>query len=354
MAVDRNALLKELTEASGVSGAEDEVRKLIVRELRHLVDDVSADPLGNVLARKMPKRPNGFAPRVMIAAHMDEVGLMITHVEDNGGLKFQSVGGIDARVLLSKTVRIGTDKIPGVIGSKPVHLLKEDEREKPSKIDDLTIDIGATGRKDAERYVKVGDYAGFDVPYGRLGHLVAAKALDDRVGCALLLDLIKDEFEFELHAVFTVQEEVGLRGAQVAAYSIRPDVAIVLETTVADDLPKDRDESPTTRLGGGPAITLMDKGMIADRWLVDLLISSAQADSIPYQIKQPLVGSTDAGAIQRVAEGTRTAVLAVPCRYLHSPTSTMDPNDFDNAARLIRQTLVRLPEWAATGYGATK
>jgi len=343
------SLLKELTEIPGVAGAEDEVRAFIGRELRNVVQDVWTDALGNVFARKPAARQAVSALRVMVAAHMDEVGLMITHIEENGRLKFQPVGGMDQRVLLSKTVRIGKHGVPGVIGVKPIHLLKPEERDKAVKTEDMTIDIGANNRRDAEGYVKIGDYASFATEFGTIGNLIAAKALDDRAGCALLLNLLKGEYEFELVAVFTVQEEVGLRGAHVAAYSIRPDVAIVLEGTIADDLPKKRDESPTSKLGGGPAITLVDRMVVVDRGLVEMIIRSAEDNSIPFQIKQPLVGATDAGPIQRTGAGVRSAVVAVPCRYLHTPVSLMDPIDYENTSRLIGKVLARLPEWARSG-----
>ncbi len=338
-------LLKELSEAFGVSGHEDDVRQRILEAIKDLIDEHRVDALGNLIALK---RGTGQAQRkVMVAAHMDEVGLMIVHVEKEGSLRFRPVGGIDPRVLLAKKVLIGTDRVPGVIGVKPIHLLERKAMQQVVQVQELSIDIGASDEEEAKRLVKVGDYAVFDVPFVELGgawRTVKGKALDDRAGCAVLIELLRQKYPFDLYATFTVQEEVGLRGARVAAYSVAPDLAFALEGTICDDLPKDKDVSPTTRLGAGPAITVMDRSVIADRRLVQLLVDSAEQNGIPYQFKQPGVGGTDAGAIHLSREGVPSTAVAVPARYIHAPVGVLSQNDLDNTLRLMQQALARVPE----------
>ena len=351
----RFMLLKELSEAFGVSGHEHEVRERIIKAIEGQVDEYRVDALGNLIALKRG-RGGGRSLKVMVAAHMDEMGLMITHVEKSGFLRFRPVGGIDDRILLAKKVVIGAQRVPGVIGIKPVHLLKTEERNRVEKADQLTIDIGASSQEEAERAVKIGDPAAFAIEFIEvkgegLGppnglKVVKGKAFDDRVGCALLVELLKGDYPFELHAAFTVQEEVGLRGARVAAYAIEPDAAFVLEGTICDDLPKKKDVSPTTRLGNGPAISITDRSFIAAKGLIKLLVDTAQAEGIPYQFKQPGVGGTDAGAIHLARAGVPSAVVSVPCRYIHSPASLLSLRDFDNALCLMRAALSRLTEEA--------
>lgn len=334
-------LLKELSEARGVSGNEEKVREIIREHIRPYVDGISVDSIGNLIALK---KGDGSLPlKVMLAAHMDEIGLMITHIDEKGYLHFRPVGGIDERILPGKRVLIGEKAIPGVIGFKPIHLLKEEERTQIIPAERLVIDIGAVDKAAAEKVINVGDYATFDVAFQELGsRRVKGKAFDDRAGCAVLAELVKEQFPFDLYAVFTVQEEVGLRGAKVAAYAIEPDAAFSIEGTVADDLPKERDVSPTTKLGHGPAITLMDRTFVAFHPLVRLLVEAAEAEGIPYQFKQPLVGGTDSGAIHITRKGIPSATVAVPCRYIHSPVSILSLDDFENTIRLMKAALKRL------------
>lgn len=336
-------LLKELCEAFGVSGNENAVRQLILNTIRDRVDEHRVDALGNLIALK--KGAGNSGRKVMIAAHMDEVGLMIMHIEKEGSLRFHPIGGIDDRVLLTKKVLIGDNKVPGVIGSKPVHLLEPKAREQVVKFKEMSIDIGASSKEEAERLVKVGDYAVFDTLFSELGgplRTVKGKAFDDRAGCAVLIELLEERYPFDLYAAFTVQEEVGLRGARVAAYAIAPHLAFALEGTICDDLPRKGDVTPTTVLGKGPAITIMDRSVIADRRLVELLIDTAEKNGIPYQFKQPALGGTDAGAIHLTREGVPSAVVAVPSRYIHSPTCLLSLTDLENTVQLMRQTLARV------------
>ncbi len=338
-------LLRQLSEASGVSGNEGAVRQLILDAVRGLVDEHRVDALGNLITLK--KGSGEKRRKVMVAAHMDEIGLMVVYVEREGLLRFRPVGGIDARVLPSKKVLIGENRVPGVIGVKPVHLLEAKARNQVMKVEEMSVDIGASSKEEAERLVKIGDYATFDVAFSELGgglRAVKGKAFDDRAGCAVLIELLRESYSFDLHAVFTVQEEVGLRGARVAAYSIAPDIAFALEGTICDDSPKKRDVSPTTVMGAGPAITIMDRSVIADRRLVDLLVDTAKKSGIPYQFKQPGMGSTDAGAIHLSREGVPSTVVAVPSRYIHAPVCMLSLNDLDNAVRLMAETLAQVHE----------
>jgi putative aminopeptidase FrvX len=339
-------LLRRLSEAVGVSGREDEVRTIVVEEIRGTADSARVDALGNLVAVRRGTGASNL--RVMLAAHMDEVGLMITQVEDGGTLRFARVGGIDERILPARAVTIGTRRVPGVIACKPVHLTEKGESDRVMSAKDLAIDIGASSKAEAERLVARGDHAGFVSEYiepigGSAWRTVQGKAFDDRAGCALAASLLADRFPFDLVVAFTVQEEVGLRGARVAAYAERPDCAFVLECTGANEMPVKRDLSPSTRLGGGPAITVMDGSFIADRRLVDLLAATASGLGIPYQFKQPNIGGTDAAAIQRARDGVPSVTLAVPCRYLHAPAGILSLDDFDHTLELMRESLARLP-----------
>jgi endoglucanase len=344
-------LLEKLSNARGVAGNENEVRDILIDAIKDRVTEYRVDALGNLIALKKAKgaRPSTafrkHAPlRVMLAAHMDEVGLLIVHHDSNGHLHFRKVGGLDDRVLLSKVVLIGKDKIPGVIGVKPIHLLKPREREQVIDADSLTIDIGASSKENAQGAVKVGDYATFATEFSKFGDgLVKGKALDDRIGCAALVEILKRDFPFDLYGVFTVQEEVGARGARVAAHAIAPDVAFVLEGATCDDSPKKKDVSPVTRLGAGPAITVADSSMIADRRLVQLLVATAQEQRIPFQFRVPSVrGGTDAGRIHIARDGIPSAVVSVATRYIHSPVSVASLRDFENVIALMNKTLPKL------------
>ena len=335
-------ILKELSEAIGISGDEGEVRAVVIDAVRAHADDVRVDAMGNVLAFKRGTGRDRL--RVMLAAHMDEIGLMVVGHDNDGFLKVRAVGGIDPRLLPGTLFRVGPERVPGVIGLKPVHLLKEEEGEKVLQIEDLVVDIGAKGKDEAKKLAPLGTCASFATQFRQMGpSTVSGKAFDDRAGCAVLVELLRGErFRFDLHAAFTVQEEVGLRGAEVAAYAIEPDCAFALEGTVADDLPKEKDVSPTTQLGKGPAITVMDHSFISDRRLLRLLTSTAEELGIPYQFKQPGIGGTDAGAIHRSRAGVPSVTVAVPSRYIHSPVALLSLEDFDNTVRLMRESLSRL------------
>jgi putative aminopeptidase FrvX len=346
----KTLVLKALSEAVGVSGDEGSVRAIVIEAVREHVDELKVDALGNVLVFKRGTDEPGASPesggqrlRVMLDAHMDEIGLMVVGHDSDGFLRMRAVGGVDPRLLPGTLLQVGPERIPGVIGVKPIHLLEEGEGHKAPQLKDLVVDVGAASKDEASKLAPLGTYAAFATQFREIGPTVSGKAFDDRAGCAVLVELLKgDRFGFDLHAAFTVQEEVGLRGAQVAAYAIAPDCAFALEGTIADDIPKDKDASPTTALGKGPAITVMDRSFIADRRLVRLLTDTARELEIPYQFKQPGIGGTDAGALHLARQGVPSVTVAVPCRYIHSPVALLSVEDFNNTVQLMCQALSRI------------
>lgn len=336
-----NELLKSLTEAVGVSGAEKEVRLLIRDLIASHVDEWRVDTMGNLIALK---KGDGSSPlRVLVDAHMDEVGLMITAINSDGSLAFEGLGGFDDRALLGKVVQIGPKKVIGVIGGKPVHLSKATERKSVVKMENMTIDIGAKSKESAAAKVTVGSAAAFVTQYQELGPTAVAKAFDNRAGCAALIELLRGErYPFDLYATFTVQEEVGLRGAGAVSYAIQPDVALILESTPAYDLPNKDDVSPNVALGRGPSIYVMDSGTIQDPRLVSHITRTATAHNIPFQIRQPGGGGTNTSAIQRAAGGVSSATIAVPGRYAHTPTMMIHLGDYAHVVQLADAVLREL------------
>lgn len=334
-------ILETLSNAFGPSGCEGAVRTAIAEAIRPHVDGLAVDHLGNLLAEQ---RGSAAGPTVMVAAHMDEVGFMVTHADDAGMLHVVVVGSIDDRVLPAKRVLVGPSRVPGVIAIKPVHKSTPEERTKVVKVDQLVVDIGARNKGEAEGLVKKGDYAVFATQFRDLGETVCGKAFDDRAGCAVLVELIRrGPYPVVFRPVFTTMEEVGLRGARVAGFAVNPDAAFVLEGTICDDSPKERDESPTTELGKGPAISLADTSVIADRRLVKLLLDTAAAEGIPCQFKQPGKGGTDAGAIHLAREGVPAVPVSVPCRYIHSPVCLLHKRDLAQTVDLLAAALHRFP-----------
>ncbi|SDY85781.1 endoglucanase [Proteiniborus ethanoligenes] len=326
-------LLKKLTEACGVSGNEKEVRELIINEIKDYVDDIQVDRIGNIIAYK---KGTMDSPKIMIAAHMDEVGLMVTKIEESGLIRFTNVGGIDQRVLVSKPVLVGKKKINGVIGAKPFHLQKRSEWKKALGYKELYVDIGVNNKEEAEKLVSIGDYISFASNYVEFGdNLVKAKALDDRVGCSILIDLLKTERKLSIYGVFTVMEEIGLVGAGPAAYRIGPDIGIVLEGTTCSDVPEIEGHLQATELGKGPAISIMDRTTIFNREFRSFIIDIAQKNNIPFQLRKTSFGGNDSGKIHLTKEGSITATISVPCRYIHSPISVMNKEDFNNASKLL-------------------
>jgi len=325
-------MLKQLTNASGPSGAEDEVREIIIKEIKDYVDEYTVDAMGNLIGWK----GNKDNVKLLFAAHMDEVGFMISHIEKTGEMRFQPVGGIDPRVILGKRVLIGKNKIPAVIGVKAVHLLTEKESDNIPEYKDLFLDAGFISDKEVEKAgIKRGDYAVFPTEYREINGTIFAKAIDDRIGCSIMVELVKKTYPYPVAFAFTVQEEVGLRGANVAAYRVNPEYAVILEGTGAGDFPQKKDTGRFPALGKGPVITILDKTCICDKKLTDLLINIAKENNIPYQIKKPGIGGTDAGVISKTREGVRCAVIALPSRYIHSSISVVKKSDIDNMTKLV-------------------
>lgn len=325
-------LIKELTDLNGVSGNENEVREFIIDKIQNLCDSYRVDSIGNIITFK---KGGSSKLKVILSAHMDEVGFIVSGHTEKGFIKFKAVGGIDDRILPGKKVVIGKKKLGGVIGIKPIHQQEREEREKISKIKNLYIDIGADSKEEAEKFAPLGEFIAFDSDFIQLGEeCIKAKALDDRVGCAVLIEALKHSYDFDLYACFTVQEEVGLRGAQVAAYNVMPDVALIIEGTTCADVPDVEKHDYSTILGNGAALTIMDRTCYCDRELVQYLYGVAVQNNIKVQYKQTTTGGNDAGQIQRTGTGVKTASISVPCRYIHSPVSVMDIRDYEAVERL--------------------
>jgi len=326
-------LLKRLSEAFGPSGYEKEVRQVLQAELAEHVSEWQRDALGNLIAVK----PAANGPKVMLAAHMDECGLLINHVDSSGLLQFQKVGGLDDRVLVSKTVVIGDKRVPGVIGAKAIHLQRPEERSQVIPHRSLYIDIGATSKEEALSMVNIGDYAVFATKFAEFGvDMVKGKAFDDRAGCTVLAEVLKEDYQLPVVGAFTVQEEIGLRGAGVAAYRVEPDLAIVLEGTTCSDTPGSEEHGYCTNIGGGPAISIMDASVISNKAMVAELVRLAEEHQIPYQFKRSVTGGSDAGRINQTKAGIPVVVVSVPCRYIHSPVSALKLSDLEHTTRLVK------------------
>ncbi|MFX4302491.1 M42 family metallopeptidase [Alicyclobacillus tolerans] len=335
-------LLKKLTEAMGPSGYENEIRNVIRSEVTLSHNHIFTDVLGNLFVQQ---NQDAQGPHIMIDAHMDEIGLMIVHVEENGLLRFRPIGGIDPRVLVSKPVVIGDSKHFGVIGSKPIHLQKPEERRQPLGWDQLYIDIGASSKEDALSVVQPGDVAVFATTYGEMGERAAkAKSFDDRVGCALLVETMQKEWQLRLSGVFAVQEEVGLRGATAAAYRLKPDIAIALEGTVCFDVVDAPAHNQATQLGKGPALTLQDGLTLPDRRFTEFMIATAEKYNIPWQYRRVKGGSNDYGAIQKAREGVIGGAISVPVRYIHAPAQIISLEDYQAALQLLTSILTEIQE----------
>jgi len=334
-------LLKKLSEAVGVSGHEFEVKKVIAEEISDIVDELKVDSLGNIIAFKRGKE-NG--PKVMVSAHMDEIGLMITHIDKRGFLRFIGVGSWNERILPGQRVIVcaGDVKVRGVIGAKPPHLMTPEEKKQVLEIKKLFIDIGATSYDEVKELgINVGSIAVLDREVVRLGGTdkVTGKAFDDRVGVASLIFALKllnnVKHEAEVYSVFTVQEEIGLKGATVSAFAVKPDVGIAVDVTTANDIPEVDEKDWITVLGKGPAIKVMDKGNISHPKLRELLIKIAEEEKIPYQLEVLPGGATDAAAIMVSREGVPVATISIPCRYIHSPIEVLDIKDAVYASKLL-------------------
>jgi len=330
-------LLEKLCNAMSVSGDEGEVRRIVLEEVKPYADEVKVDALGSVLVRKNAATKGKKTLRVLLDAHMDEVGFMIVNDDSDGFFQFHCVGGMDERYLAGKQVIVGKDHNIGVIGAKPIHLASRSELRSTIDVDAMRIDLGPEGK------AKVGDRATFATKFKRVGPSIMSKAIDDRIGVAILIELLKHAPKnIELCLSFSVQEEIGLRGAQVAAQTFEPDLAIAVDSTPARDLPHyEGDENSTynTRLGFGPAIYVANSSTIDDPRLVRFLANIGEKHKIKYQFRQPGGGGTNAGAIQQTRMGVPVVSVSVPHRYTHSPVSVARVDDWKNTLNLLHAAL---------------
>ena len=339
------SLIEKLTGTFSPSGYEDAIREVIRKEIENLADEIYVDALGNLIARKGPSTGSRYAgktqaarptaqgaKKIMIAAHMDEIGLMVTHVDENGFARFTGIGGVYPRNLPGGRVRFVNETV-GVIG-----LEQTDSTSNVPALDKMFIDVGATSKKDCP--VKTGDVAAFERPFMDLGNRLVAKSMDDRIGCAVAIEAMRaltlrqaQGTPHEVYFVFTTQEEVGTRGAQTSAYGIDPDLGFSIDVTGWGDTPGQKDFD--VALGKGPAIKIRDGGMLSDPRIVEWMIRTAEKSKLPYQREVLLGGTTDARAMQLVRGGVPVGCISIPCRYVHSPSEMVDYNDVQNAVKLI-------------------
>lgn len=332
--------LEPLCRLSGASGDESGVAAYIASVISPYCE-CKIDAMGNLTGfRKGAARPNKL---VMLDAHMDEVGVLITSVNEDGFLYFSTLGGINVESLVGKRVRFGD--VTGVIGVKPVHLIQGDEKDKMPDKQDLSIDIGARDREDALRAVRIGQIGTFDSEYRPFGDgYLKARAIDDRVGCAILMDLIVNEPEVDFCFSFSVQEELGLRGARCAAFGLRPDRALVLEATTAADLAGMPDNKTVCYLGQGAVVSFMDGATLYDSKMYQAALALGEQNGIAVQSKRAVAGGNDAGSIHLTCEGIPTFTISVPCRYLHSPSCVIQLEDAVCVEQLARVMLRRMAE----------
>ena len=349
-------LLKEITEAPGVTGYEGAVREIIRKHLKG-VTAIEQDNLGSIICKKEGASEK---PKIMLAGHMDEIGFMVKYVTDKGFVKFSPLGGWWDQVILSQRVTIKTSKgdIPGVVGSKPPHILSDEERGKVVKRKDMFIDVGAASEKEAKEdfAIRPGDpiipVSSFQVLQN--GKTYLAKAWDDRTGCALFINVIKRLVEEEhpntVYGVGTVQEEVGTRGARTSAWTVQPDVGMALEVGIAGDVPGVSKEDSHEEMGKGPSILVYDSSMIPNLKLIDLMIDTARESDIPFQFSVMERGGTDAGAIHTTMHGVPSVVMGVPCRYIHSHVGIIHRDDYDNAVKLMVAVIKKMDAKTVDGF----
>ncbi|MEO0142336.1 MAG: M42 family metallopeptidase [candidate division WOR-3 bacterium] len=326
-------LIRNLTEAYGPSGREEKVREIIELEIKDYCEGIKTDTLGNLIAYKPPSVRKGLAKKIMLCAHMDEIGLIIKHIDKQGFLRFASVGGVFPERILHHRV-VFANGLLGVIGveTKP-------ETPKPAPLENMFIDIGAKDQLEAKKMVRIGDVATFFQIFKKMGNKIVAKAIDDRIGCFCLIEVMKriKRHRNELYFVFSTQEELGLRGARTGAYSINPHYALAVDVTATGDTP----ESPpmAVALGKGVAIKIKDSGFFTSPLIKEILISSAQKLKLPFQLEILERGTTDAAVIQLIREGVQSGVLSIPTRYVHSPNEVCDMEDVQNVIKLLLYSL---------------
>ena len=338
-------LLRKLSNAFGPPGAEEEPREILRAELEDVADEVRVDKLGNIFFHHRGEK--GY-PTVMLAAHMDEVAFLTTYIEEKGFLRFHTLGGIPERIMPGQRIIFRGRKRPlkGIVGTKPPHIMTEEERKKPASMDTLFIDVGAESREAAEeKGCHIGMTGVFDVEFAELGDgYIRGKAFDDRAGCAVMVHAFKRLVgsPCNIVAVGTVQEEVGLRGARTAAWQAEPDYALALEGTFAADVPGSRPHQMSAKLRAGPVVTIADRSVITHPKVLETLIEAAEEEDIPYQFKKIPRGGTDAGAIHLTKAGIPSGTLATPCRYIHGPAAIAHIEDLDNTTLLVEAFVRRI------------
>lgn len=344
------SMLKDLTDAKGISGNEKEARDVMEKYITPFADEVYTDNIGSLIAKKVGKE-NG--PKIMVAGHLDEIGFMVTRIDEKGFVYFQTIGGWWSQVMLSQRVTIVTSKgdVTGVIGSKPPHILSAAERKKPVEIKDMFIDIGATSDKEAEEFgVRPGDSI---VPYFEFTPLknekmLLAKAWDNRIGCAIAIEVLKQLNDTKhpnvVYGVGTVQEEVGLRGAKTSAHLIEPDIGFGVDVGIAGDTPGISDKEADSKLGKGPQIILYDASMVSHKGLRDLVVQTADEHEIPYQYSAIAGGGTDSGSIHLVGHGVPSLSITIATRYIHTHAAILHRDDFENAVKLIVEVIKKLDQ----------
>ncbi len=327
-------LLKKLCSIPAVSGREEKLREFIISEIKDFAE-YETDKNGNLICFKKGKKP--AIKKVMADAHMDEVGIIASFIGEDGFIKFQTVGGIDTAVILGRRVVFENGTV-GVIGMKPVHLLSADEKKTMPKADSLYIDIGTASKEDAQKHISLGDTAVFEATATDMGENLLARAIDDRAGVAVLIKLLQSEAEYDFYATFTVQEEVGLRGAKTAAFSVDPDAAVILEATTAADLYGVAEDKKVCKLGMGPAISFMDRSTLYNKKLFDF------ANSLPikHQVKEYVSGGNNAGAVHLSKSGVPTLTVSLPTRYIHSPSCVANINDLEDMYKFSEKLIFSL------------
>lgn len=331
------ALLKNLCSINGISGDENDVAVAIINEIKDYASDITIDPLGNILVFK--KGINRPKHKLLLSAHIDEVGFIVTDVTSDGYIHFDEVGGVDRRIVLGTNVLIN-NKVRGVVNVKPIHLCSNDEKKNIPKYSDMCIDIGANSRDEALSAVSLGDSITFDSDYYENEYTIQSKALDDRAGCFMLIEMIKEQLPYDMYFSFVVQEEVGLRGAKVAAYTLNPDFAIVIESTTACDLPDVSSAKQVCNVGDGAVIGFMDKRTVYDRKMIDVCKNIANENGYKLQFKRAIAGGNDAGAIHNSRGGVRTLAISAPARYLHSQLSLVSKEDLCNVYNLSKDLAI--------------
>lgn len=334
------SFLKKLCLARGISGDEKSVSDLIQKRLRDSGAEIITDGMGNLLVTK--KGRNRAKNKVLLSAHMDEVGFIVTDINSDGTLRIETVGGIDRKAVYGKNVLVGRNGINGVVSVKPVHLLKPDEKDSVIPVEKMVVDIGADSREEALKYVSLGDSVSFVPNYNDDNGIIMAKALDDRAGCFILTEILRQELEYDITCSFVVQEEIGLRGAKAAAYTLEPDFAIVVEATTASDIPGCDETNTVCSVGDGAVLSFMDRSTIYDKECLQLALKTAEEKNIKVQLKRAVAGGNDAGAIHTSRSGVRTMAVSLPCRYIHSQTGLISKEDLASSLDIVKEMAMKL------------